>query len=206
MAKRDFFETRMFSYHRRMNIAKGILAIFLGAVFAALVVMFVVFRNSDIAIVVLVNNVVGHITAHISSSSILGILYTSLIGGLFFIFLPMEVLFAKFMGSGYPMITIFVVYLGGLTVSYTLNYFIGSNLANLSKKIITPRKFYAVKGKINQYGGATIFIFNALPFPSQILAVILGVFKYNKTRFYVYFLLGQIVKCSAIALGVYYIL
>lgn len=205
MAKRVFSETRMFNYHRRMNIASGLLWVFGILVFFSLVLSyFLVLRNSDSPGIILFRNIISHIMSNISGSTLMGILYTSLIGGLFFIFLPMEVLFTRFISSGRPFITVLALYLLGLSIAYTANYFIGAKLANISKKVITPRKFYAIKGKVNKYGAATIFIFNALPLPSQLLAAILGVFKYNKTRFYVFFLLGQLVKCSAIAGGVYY--
>jgi membrane protein YqaA with SNARE-associated domain len=74
-------------------------------------------------------------------------------------------------------------------------------LAGVSKKIITSKKFYKIKGLINIYGAGAIFVINALPLPSQPLAAILGVFKYNKTKFYLFFLLGQFVKYGAITLG-----
>jgi len=205
MVKRFFVETRMFAYHRKLNFSKGLFAIFLGVILVAMAGMFIAFRNSDIWIVVITKTVVSNITSNISASSLLGILYSSIIGGLFFIFLPMEVLFARFVNSGYPLVTVFVVYFTGLTIAYTLNYFLGARLANFSKKLITPRKFYSLKGKLNRYGGLVVFLFNATPLPSQILAALLGVFKYNKTRFYIYFFLGQGVKCTAIALGVSYL-
>jgi membrane protein YqaA with SNARE-associated domain len=206
MAKKVFAETRMFYYHRRMKIAEGLLWIFGGVVFASLLVSFFVLRNSDISWVIFLRDVVGHITYHISGSSLLGVLYTSMIGGLFFIFMPLEVFFARFLAAGQPFLIVLIVYLFGLTLAFTANYYIGMKLSAVSKKIITPKKFYKIKGKINKYGGITIFVFNVTPLPAQILAAILGVFKYNKTRFYVYFLAGQAVKCVAISLGIYYIL
>ena len=206
MAQKVFAETRMFYYHRRLKIFEGLLWILGIVVFASLLISFFVLRNSDISWVVFLRDVVGHITHHISGSSLLGVLYTSMIGGLFFIFMPLEVFFGRFLASGQPFLAVLLIYLFGLTIAFTANYYIGMKLSAVSKKIITPKKFYKVKGKINKYGGITIFVFNAAPLPAQILAAILGVFKYNKTRFYVYFLSGQAVKCMAISLGIYYIL
>jgi len=205
-AKRVFSETRMFNYHRRMKIASGILWVFGIAIFLSLFISFLALRNSDIPGIVFFRNIMANITSNIADSTLLGIAYTSLIGGLFFIFMPMEVLFGRFLGAGHQFITVLFLYLAGLSAAYTANYFIGLKFARISKKLISPRKFYALKGKINKYGGIAIYFFNALPLPSQILAAILGVFKYNKTRFYVFFLLGQLTKCVAISLGVYYFL
>ena len=58
---------------------------------------------------------------------------------------------------------------------------------------------------MNKYGATVIFGFNALPMPSQPLAAILGVVKYNKTRFYVLFITGQLAKYIVIAISLAYI-
>ncbi len=206
MAKRVFAETRMFYYHRRLKIFEGFVWIFGGIVFASLLTSFFVLRNSEISWIIFLKDVAAHITSQISGSSLLGVLYTSMIGGLFFIFLPIEVFFGRFVASGQPFIAVLAIYLLGITMAFTANYYIGMKFTSVSKKLITPKKFYKFKGKVNKYGGITVFVFNAAPLPSQVLAVILGVFKYNKTRFYVYVLAGQIVKCTSIWAGVYYFL
>ena len=206
MAKRVFSETRMFNYHRRMKIASGLLWIFGIAVFVSVVASYaIVLRNSDSAGVAMVGAAARHIMANIVDSTLLGVFYTALIGGLFFVFTPLEVFYAKFLGSGHSMLLIFAVYMLGITISYSIDYFLGLKLSRFAKKLISPRKFYSIKGKINKYGSAAVFMFNALPLPSQILTAILGVFKYNKTRFYVFFFLGQIVKLAVITAGVYYV-
>ena len=194
----------MFSYHSRLNTAKGITTIIGIALIASIAISLFALRNSEITGILIIRRIISHITSSIYSATLLGIFYSSLIGGLFFIFLPMEVIFAKFVNSGYPIAIVFAAYMSGLVISYTADYFIGMKLANASKKIITPRKFYSTKGHINRYGGLAVFIFNVLPLPSQPLAAILGVFKYNKTRFYVYFICGQLVKITSITLGIKY--
>lgn len=205
-SKRVFSETRMFNYHRRMKIASGLLLIFGIVVFLSLVLSYVALRKSDLAGIVALNRITGHIMSNIIGSTLLGVFYSSLIGGLFFIFMPLELLFTRFLKSGHLLIAVLVLYLSGITVSYTINYFIGSKLSRISKKLISQRRFYSIKGKINRYGAVAIYVFNALPLPSQILAAILGVFKYNKTRFYVFFLLGQITKCIVLTIAVMYVL
>ena len=205
--KRVFAETRMFYYHRRLKIAEGLLWIFGILFFASLVIAyFFILRKSEAAPIIFINQIASHISANIVASSLMGILYTALIGGLFFILMPMEVLFARFAASDHNFLIILVIYLAGIMIAYIIDYYLGMKLTTVSKKLISPRKFYKIKGKINKYGSAAVFIFNVLPFPSQILSAILGVFKYNKTRFLVFVFLGQFVKCTAIGLGVYYFL
>jgi len=206
MAKKVFAETRMFYYHRRMKIAEGLLWIFGGVLLVSLIVSFFILRNSDIAWIIFLRDVVTHVSSNISAGSLLGVLYTSLFFGLFFVYAPIEIFFVKFLAGDNSFLAILFVYLIGLTVAFTVNYYVGMKLSSLSKKFITPKKFYKIKGKVNKYGGVAIFVFNATPLPSQILAGMLGVFKYNKTRFYIYFFLGQITKAIGLWLGVSYFL
>ncbi|MBW2982542.1 VTT domain-containing protein, partial [Candidatus Woesearchaeota archaeon] len=141
---------------------------------------------------------------HIWGSTPLGILYTTLIGGLFFVTIPLELLFIKFLKAGHFFLLVISFYLLGLLVSFTINYYIGLKLSGLSKKIISPKKFYKTKGVLNRYGSWAIFAFNVLPLPAQPLAVILGVFRYNKTRFYALFILGQLIKYTAMSIFIIY--
>ena len=200
----SFRENRIFSYSRLNKIGFGIFVI-LSAVFIVLLVVAYFFqRNSDILIFRVMNTAITHVSSHIWGASPLGIIYTTAIGGLFFISIPLEVLFVKFLKTGHPILIIFLFYFLGLIVSYTIDYLIGLKLSNFSKKIISPKKFYKTKGILNRYGSLAVFSFNALPLPSQLLSVILGVFRYNKTRFYVFFLSGQAVKLAVITLIFYF--
>ncbi|MBW2966209.1 VTT domain-containing protein [Candidatus Woesearchaeota archaeon] len=190
----SFKEDGIFSYDRFNKIGFGLSLIVLIAVVVLLGITYFFQRNSDVLIFKVINIVITHFTSHISDVTPLGILYTTLIGGLFFVSMPLELLFIKFLNAGNPIIVLFLFYFLGLIVSFTINYFIGLKLSALSKRIISPKKFYKTKGVLNRYGALAIFAFNALPLPAQLLTVILGVFRYNKTRFYVFFLSGQLAK------------
>ena len=72
-------------------------------------------------------------------------------------------------------------------------------------KLISPKKFYKLKGLLNKWGSLAVLLFNATPLPSQHLSVILGVFRYNKTRFYVFVFLGQLIKYLYITAGYYFL-
>lgn len=200
----SFKEDGIFSYDRFNKIGFGLSLIVLIAVVVLLGITYFFQRNSDVLIFKVINIVITHFTSHISDVTPLGILYTTLIGGLFFVSMPLELLFIKFLNAGNPIIVLFLFYFLGLIVSFTINYFIGLKLSALSKRIISPKKFYKTKGVLNRYGALAIFAFNALPLPAQLLTVILGVFRYNKTRFYVFFLLGQLAKYTVISVFYYY--
>jgi membrane protein YqaA with SNARE-associated domain len=141
----------------------------------------------------------------LKEKSLLGVFYSSFFGGLFFVFLPMEVLFVSLLKDGVNPTMLIILYIVGFLLSYSINYFIGMNLGELSKKLIGAKQFYNIKVAINRYGVLAVFAFNALPLPSQALSTILGVFKYNKTKFYIFFLSGQLIKYIVIAIGYIYI-
>jgi membrane protein YqaA with SNARE-associated domain len=203
--KNSFNENRIFPYNKGRKIAFGMsLILFIAAIVSLVLVYIFVLRGSQLGFIVAIEKFWAGIARNIAQSTLLGVLYTALIGGLFFVVMPVEILFARFLAAENPFLAVLLIYLSGLAVAYTVNYFIGWRLSGVAKKLIAPRKFYKLKGTLNRYGAIAIYIFNAVPLPSQPLAAILGVFRYNKTRFYVFFLLGQLTKCSLIALWVYY--
>ena len=131
-----------------------------------------------------------------TNKTLLGSFFTTLFGGLFFLPIPFELLLYNFIFHNFFLLIFFSIL--GLTISFTINYYIGQNLSEFTKKIITIKKFYKMKNLINRYGAILIFFFNVVPiiFPSQPLSAILGVFKYNKTKFYIVIISSQIIKYS----------
>lgn len=200
MKNLSFRKDRIFRYNRLNKIGFSLsLVVFLAAIIVLIITYFFL-RDSNIQLFITLNNIINHFSSQIGGATPLGIFYTTLFGGLFFISIPLEVLFIRFLNSGNSIIILFLFYFLGLIISFTANYYLGYKLSSLSKRLISPKKFYKTKGILNRYGAWAIFAFNATPLPSQLLSVILGVFRYNKTRFYVFFLAGQLVKYTAIAL------
>ena len=196
----SFRENKIFSYGKWNKIGFGIFIIFLMISVILLIASYFFQRDSNIFIFKSINGIINHVSLHIWNAHPLGILYTTSIGGLFFISIPIEVLYFKFLKAGHPFLIITALYLLGLLFSFSINYLIGFKLSGFSKKVISPKKFYKLKGFTNKYGAWAVFLFNALPLPSQQLSVILGVFRYNKARFYIFFLLGQFVKYNGMYL------
>lgn len=162
-------------------------------------------KNLDFFLIQFINVLVDGVSLQIKDLSYQGIFYIALFGGFFLIFMPLEVIFISVLTSGKSAILLIPLYLIGLTISYTINYFIGYKLGTFSKKLITYKKFYSIKKFVNNHGVLAIFLFNFLPLPSQPLSTILGVFKYNLIKFYVFFLLGQFFKYLIISITYLYI-
>ncbi len=200
MKKISFREDRIFKYDRLNKIGFSLSLVAFITSIVVLAVTYFFLRDSNIPLFMILNNIITHFSSQVGGSTPLGMLYTTLFGGLFFVSIPLELLFIKFLNSGHPIIVLFLFYFLGLIISFTADYYLGYKLSSLSKRLISPKKFYKTKGLLNRYGAWAVFGFNVTPLPSQLLAVVLGVFRYNKTRFYVFFLLGQLVKYTAITL------
>ena len=127
-------------------------------------------------------------------------------GSLFFLFLPLEILFLTFLRNGANPVSLLLVTISVLVVSHSINYAIGKRLDALSKILISPKKFYKLKGLLNHYGPLLIFIVNALPLSSPVLSAILGSFRYRKIRFYLYTISGQIILYFSLILIHLYLL
>lgn len=194
----QFSENQIFSYNRKRKIVSG-LSLILGATAAAVLVIYL-YLNKEILAFGVLRDITAHVLFHVQNSTVLGVLYSTSIGGLFFLSIPLELLFIRFLGS-YTPLAVILLYMIGLAISFTANYIIGARFSNLSKRLITPKRFYKTKGLINRHGALAVYILNVLPFTSQPLSALLGVFRYNQTRFYVFFTLGQLTKYTLIALA-----
>ena len=205
---KTFSRNAFFEYNRQEKqhflIWSGIIILLISALITSYLL---VFRYQENFAVIIINSIISHVQREIASSSILGVFYTTLIGGLFFIIIPIEVLFVSFLLEGIPASMLITFFISGLIVSFSANYFLGMKLSAFSKKIITPQKFYKIKGLLNRYGVKAILLINLLPFfPAQPLSTILGVFRYNKSKFYLFFIVGQTLKFTLIALAYIYII
>ncbi|MCB9361980.1 hypothetical protein H6504_00960 [Candidatus Woesearchaeota archaeon] len=197
----EYAPDAMFTYNQKSKRTFSVMLIIVVTVLALLVTYYAMFlRHSESPIILAINMFFGHIIGEITASTQLGLFYAAMFGGLFFVIMSMELLFITFFDAGHHPAVLISMYLLGMTVAYSVNYLIGMRLGGISKKIIGPQQFYKIKGVINKHGGLAIFVFNVLPLPSQPLSAMLGVFKYNRPRFYTFFLLGQGVKYTAIVL------
>ena len=93
-----------------------------------------------------------------------------------------------------PLALVLIIFMAGIWISYSINYFIGSRLTELAKKVIKLKRFYKIKAFVNRHGVVAVYILNVLPVVSQPTSMLLGVFKYNKLRFYIFMSLGQMTK------------
>ena len=128
-----------------------------------------------------------------------GLFYVGLIGGLFFIFLPLEVMFyGSILKGSNPWLSLFMMVVGFM-LAQCVNYFIGAKLNPIFMHLISKKKVYQVRRFINKYGGYGVFLSSISPFPSDLLTFALGITRYNFYRLFTLAFIGTLIKYAVIA-------
>ncbi|MBW0432566.1 VTT domain-containing protein [Leptospira yasudae] len=195
----QFRKDEIFQYHKKRNFYSGL--IFLGSVFLAVILLSLTasgLLKLEIPGLEAIQKLVLFVSKEIRKPSLLGVFFTTLFGGLFFFYLPIEFLYIRAAYSKLDGSDLVMLHILGLVISFTINYFLGRIAARACIKLISPKKFYRMKGFLNRYGVLAIFAFNALPLPAPILSAVLGVIRYKKKIFYPVFVAGQLAQCAVI--------
>jgi len=196
-------KTAFFEYNiKKKRIEGGIKLLLIGLFILVILTHFFNFFPNSI-----INIIFDFLKQQFSGKSLLSPFFIGLIGGLFFISVPIEVLFISLIYSLdlNPWVIAAFLFIG-LSISYPIDYFIGKLFSKYATKLVSPKQFYKIKAKLNRYGKGVIFLFNVLPLPSQILTFICGVFKYNKIRYFTIWLIAWTIKLSIIVLFNKYIM
>jgi membrane protein YqaA with SNARE-associated domain len=191
-------------YNKKAKVIEGIIKL---AVIALLIILILsytlkVFEGTFI------DTIITFIATQFGSKTILGTFLIGAIGGLFFLSVPIEILYINAIRSSESPTLILghaVILLLGLSIAYCIDYAFGLYLSGFSKKLISAKQFYNIKAKLNRYGLWLILLFNITPLPSQALTFICGVFRYNKTRYAVIWATGWIIKITVISAFAYFI-
>jgi len=141
---------------------EGAAAIFIGVFILGVIISYFVFlRKLDLFEGTVIASIVSSVKSQITAFSLIGSWYVAFFGGLFFIFVPLEIYFITAIKND-PWI-VYLVFLFGISISYSLDYLIGVKLSKVSRKLISPKKFYTVKSYLNTHGKLGIFLPNFIP-------------------------------------------
>ncbi len=130
----------------------------------------------------------------------LGLFYASIIGGLFFIPMPLEIFFYIGLIKGNSIVISYILINIGYTISQYINYVLGVKFSPFILPFVSKRNIYKVRRYVNKYGGYAIFFSSIVPSPSEILVLALGITKYNEVRLFSLVILANGVKYAAIVL------
>ncbi|MBN2112401.1 VTT domain-containing protein [Candidatus Woesearchaeota archaeon] len=136
----------------------------------------------------------SHIFNEISKRTILGFFYACFFGSLFFIVLPMELLFLYYLSLGFSVPLIMALMLIGSLMGLCLDYMFGLIVGARLVKFILREKFDKFHNMITRWGSFVIFIGNAIVFPIQPVSVVIGSARFSFAKFIIFTILGLFVK------------
>jgi len=122
-------------------------------------------------------------------------------GYLFFLLMPVELLFIYYLVEDFNIPILLVAALVTAVIAQIIDYAIGYWVSNkFINKIIGEKKYNRTKKYIAKYGNLTVFVFNLFPLSSSVLALVAGMLRYKFRNFVIYSFVGLLIKYSVIVL------
>jgi len=145
------------------------------------------------------------IAAEIESRSLLGLFYAAFFGALFFVALPVELIFIYYLGLNYYFVQVLVITLVGNLLGIAFDYFCGWLVGPKVLQWFMKKETYSVfQRKIEKAGAFLVIVGNIIPFPIEPLTVFLGAVRYGFARLMLYTVIGKVVKFGLLWLGYKY--
>jgi membrane protein DedA with SNARE-associated domain len=185
--------------HIRVSRGFGILdkVFILILIVSVIYIGYLYFQDSIIALLKMnpyVWAVFSHIAGEISRQTIVGLFYASFFGALFFVFLPIEVIFLYYLSLGFPVPLIIALVIIGNLMGLCLDYLFGFIVGARILKVFIREKVERFHDMTQKWGGAVVLAGNIIPFPIQAVSVVIGSAKYSFKKFVVFTVLGVFVK------------
>lgn len=136
----------------------------------------------------------NHMTAEIAGRTLLGLFYASFFGSLFFIMIPVELLFGYYLLEGYSPFLVAVFVITATTIGMIINYGIGRLIGKGLLKLILKQKFTVASKRIEKYGSLVVFFGNVIIFPMEAVAVVLGAVKFPFKKYLILTFFGRVIK------------
>jgi membrane protein YqaA with SNARE-associated domain len=146
----------------------------------------------------LVQSLVGLVKLEFKELTPIGLFYAGLIGGLFFVLMPLEFLFyASILKGSNPWLSLFLIVVG-YNIANVINYYLGYKFSPFVLYFFSKKKVYEIRRFIDRWGGYGIFFSNISPLPAEMLTFALGIAKYNVYRLFSIAIVANVLKYLAI--------
>jgi undecaprenyl-diphosphatase len=134
------------------------------------------------------------IIAELERKSIVGLSVVTFLGSLFFIGYPGDLLYLIYIRAGYGIMYVSLIMLFWMVIAQAINYWCGLLIEKkfLDKFIKEQKKSF--KSSIKKYDAVFIIVVNILPLPADILAVFLGMIRYDFKKAMLYTIIGRTLK------------
>ena len=140
----------------------------------------------------------------IHNTSPLKLFIFCMLSTMIFFQIPAELAFYFGINNGGSVVFRIFVALAGSLVGHIVSYLVGLKLSKQIMYLLSAKTFFSVRRKVNRWGAYAILILNVLPAtPSDVLTVGLGTVRYNRKRLFLLIVIGNFIKFTGIALGVY---
>ncbi|MFH1510136.1 MAG: VTT domain-containing protein [Candidatus Woesearchaeota archaeon] len=139
-------------------------------------------------------SVYSHLYGQFAERTLLGLLYASFFGSLFFVFLPIEVVFIYYSELHYPKPLVIAIVISGNLLGLAVNYGIGRLIGMKPVMKIFKKSFDKFVSWLTKYGGWIIFAGNIFVFPIEPISVVVGAGRYPFKKFMGLSLIGKLIK------------
>ena len=117
------------------------------------------------------------------------------LGYLFFMLMPVEILFVFFLTLDVSVFTLFFLALATAIFAEVIDFGIGYLVSeHVINKLIGKKRYQKSQRYIEKYGNFAIFFFNLFPLSSSVLSLAAGMVRYKLKPFLIYSLLGLFLK------------
>ncbi|MBI2137993.1 VTT domain-containing protein [Candidatus Woesearchaeota archaeon] len=147
-----------------------------------------------------------HISLQVTERTLLGLFYAAFFGSLFFITLPIEVIFLYYTLLAYDPLALVAVSLAGVVLGMLTNYAIGWLMGERVLTILLGKFYHKLKRINDRFGTFFVFFGNLIPSPIEPFSVLLGGTRYPLRKFLVYTSAGRLIKFLFLLMGKDYFL
>jgi len=134
------------------------------------------------------------------SQSLLSFALIHFSGYLFFLLMPVEAAFVYYL-KFFNYWEMIAIALGTAISAQIVDYLIGISVSSaVINNLVGEKRILKAEKYILKYGNLTIFIFNLFPLSSSVISVAAGMLKYRFRNFFMYSLLGLMLKYFMLSL------
>ncbi|MBD3354735.1 hypothetical protein GF361_01980, partial [Candidatus Woesearchaeota archaeon] len=135
----------------------------------------------------------SHMFAEITAKTEIGIFYLFSGSSLFFLPVPLEILFLNMLKDISFSILLPSVLLG-IIAGQIINYFLGRFFGFVFRPFLKKRTKEKIRKRLEKYGIFAVFLIHILPFPFQFFNLVCGIFRYRFFKWFSFMTLGLLVK------------
>lgn len=136
----------------------------------------------------------NRVSDEIASRSLTGLFYASAFGAVFFITLPVELIFIYYLGLNYPATYVIAITLLGNLLGMSFNYIFGLAVGTKFLKWLLKGTYHSFHRKIMRAGDFLVLVGNIIPFPIEPFVLFLGAVRYGFFRMVFLTVIGKLIK------------